>query len=167
MASRHLVYFGLAFLGLSQFGDLQSGQTRGLSVESRGNHSWPQRQRQPKSITIPMGLSACFIASPFTIYQEYILILLTRQSLLVYTTGRSRPGGNGEGVRLDILRFVPVIVLRAFSSLATQHSSLCLDGQHPSGLLWQTGPPQHRRPARRRRVPSLAASNPCCPHLST
>lgn len=39
------------FLGRSQFTDLHFGQTLGLSVLSRGSHSWPHLQRRPWNIT--------------------------------------------------------------------------------------------------------------------
>jgi hypothetical protein len=43
--------------GLSQFGLLHFGQTLGFS-SWRGNHSWPQRHRQPSNITIPIWCSS-------------------------------------------------------------------------------------------------------------
>jgi hypothetical protein len=57
--------------GRSQFGLLHLGQTRGFSLESRGNHSCPQRQRQPNNWTIP--ISGCFfIGSPFQEFTKSI-----------------------------------------------------------------------------------------------
>src|SRR5215211_9036237 len=43
--------------GLSQFGLLHLGHTLGFSRLSLGNHSCPQRHRQPGSITIPISLT--------------------------------------------------------------------------------------------------------------
>jgi hypothetical protein len=44
----------LLIFSLSQSGLLPFGQTRGLSAALRGNHSCPQRQRQPSNRTIPI-----------------------------------------------------------------------------------------------------------------
>jgi transposase len=72
-----------AFLGLSQFGLLHFGHTRGFSSFSRDNHSCPQRQRQPRNITIPISVSLTILPSCTTtgIYDLSCLVKLQ----VVYT----------------------------------------------------------------------------------
>jgi hypothetical protein len=54
-------FFVGSLLGRSQLALLHFGQTRGLSAEWRGSHSWPHRHRQPKSITMPIFLAVFFM----------------------------------------------------------------------------------------------------------
>ena len=88
--------FGTIF-GLSQRGDLHFGHLDGRSP-LRGSHSWPQRHRQPSSLTIP--ISGCFPTSP---YLSYLLILDTDgidkcpylDILLIYTKEQGPNHGRG------------------------------------------------------------------------
>src|SRR5258708_23888374 len=76
----------------SQFGVLHFGQTRGFSPFSRGSHSWPQRHRQPSSITMPI-LSGGSVCSCFTV------ALRGEKNLLeIYTTSLDR--GSAKGILL-------------------------------------------------------------------
>jgi len=67
-------FFRSNCFGLSQYGLLHFGQTVGRTAVCLGNHSWPQRQRQPVRGTIPKGNSGFFVirTSLLGIYQKYI-----------------------------------------------------------------------------------------------
>jgi hypothetical protein len=58
--------------GLSQRGLLHFGHTVGRSL-LRGSHSWPQRHRQPSSLTMPMS----FVSLATVPHLLYLLILDT------------------------------------------------------------------------------------------
>src|SRR5580658_1819221 len=103
----------MVFFGRSQFGLLHFGHTRGFSSRSRGNHSWPHRQRQARNRTIPISGSFTFgIASPLPIFTNGIYFRSCQSNLLmVYTIGKGevactigrRSLGNGWAWRLPPL----------------------------------------------------------------